>query len=118
MRQVLDNWISDVDIIVVTDGSRILGLGDLGANGMGIPVGKLILYVVAAGFHPARTLPMLLDTGSTNKKYVEEDPFYLVCVGLNTFEYFFDVVSSRLDCLGNYVSDIQQDLQFAFTNCT
>jgi len=91
MRQVLDNWISDVDIIVVTDGSRILGLGDLGANGMGIPVGKLILYVVAAGFHPARTLPMLLDTGSTNKKYVEEDPFYLVCVGLNTFEYCLNI---------------------------
>jgi malic enzyme len=77
IRQILDNWVTDVDIIVVSDGSRILGLGDLGANGMGIPVGKLILYVLAAGFHPARTLPILVDTGCSTKKYVEEDPFYL-----------------------------------------
>jgi malate dehydrogenase (oxaloacetate-decarboxylating)(NADP+) len=107
VKEVLRNWpVKDVRFICVTDGGRILGLGDLGANGMGIPIGKLQLYTAAAGVPPEGLLPMYLDAGTNNETYLR-DPFY---VGLRQHR-------PPTEELYAFVDEFVDAVQEVFPNC-
>jgi malate dehydrogenase (oxaloacetate-decarboxylating)(NADP+) len=107
VKDVLRNWpVKDVRVICVTNGGRILGLGDLGANGMGIPIGKLQLYTAAAGVPPQGLLPMYLDAG-TNNQMCLDDPLYL---GLRRQR-------PKTEELYAFVDELVEAVQEVFPNC-
>jgi len=107
VRELLRNWpVEDVRFICVTNAGRILGLGDLGANGMGIPIGKLQLYTAAAGVPPQGLLPMYLDSGTNNESYLR-DPLYF---GLRTRR-------PSTEELYAFVDEFVEAVQEVFPNC-
>ena len=107
VKHVLQNWPQqDVRFICVTDGGRILGLGDLGANGMGIPIGKLQLYTACAGVPPQHLLPMYLDAGTNNEQYLH-DPLYL---GMRK-------TRPRTEDLYSFVDEFMEAVQELFPKC-
>ena len=107
VKEVLRNWpFKDVRFICVTNAGRILGLGDLGANGMAIPIGKLQLYTAAAGVPPGGLLPMYLDSGTNNETYLR-DPLY---VGLRQHR-------PSTEELYAFVDEFVEAVQEVFPNC-
>jgi malate dehydrogenase (oxaloacetate-decarboxylating)(NADP+) len=111
IASVLRNWpTSDIRVIVVTDGERILGLGDLGANGMGIPVGKLSLYTACAGINPAQCLPLVFDVGTENEAFLA-DPLYF---GLQQRRLRGDAYAGLFDELVTAVQEVFPRALFQF----
>src|SRR5215831_14319730 len=107
VREVLRNWpVKDVRFICATNGGRILGLGDLGANGMAIPIGKLQLYTAAAGVPPQGLLPMYVDAGTNNETYLR-DPLY---IGLRQHR-------PPTEELYAFVDEFVEAVQEVFPNC-
>jgi hypothetical protein len=93
----------EVDVIVVTDGERILGLGDQGVGGLGIPIGKLSLYSLIGGIHPSRTLPIILDVGTNNQERLN-DPEYL------GWRHERVMGQEYLDFMDRFVKTVKQEL--------
>ncbi|KAF4968619.1 hypothetical protein FZEAL_10360 [Fusarium zealandicum] len=111
IRTMLRNWhCQNPEICVVTDGSRILGLGDLGINGVGISIGKLALYTGAAGIHPQKTLPIVLDCGTNNEENLR-DPFYL---GLRQKRPSYPEQQAFMDEFMEAVRDVFPDMVVQF----
>ncbi|KAM4056144.1 malic enzyme, NAD binding domain-containing protein [Hirsutella rhossiliensis] len=111
IRTMLRNWpCPNPEICVVTDGSRILGLGDLGVNGVGISIGKLALYTAAAGIHPDKTLPIVLDCGTDNETNLK-DPLYL---GLRQKRVSQSAQQEFMDEFMEAVKDVYPDMVVQF----